>query len=98
MIHQALKAFHLNRTNYIQAARTIKGINYLPSLNTSTPIHIIASSHDKVTPYMYNAHFTKMWARRAGLTVFNGAGHLSNIQKAEQFNGVVKTFIEGVKA
>ena len=70
-----------------------EGLNYLPYLSTSTPIHIIASSNDNVTPYIYNARYTRMWARGAKMTVLNKAGHLSNIQKPVQFNQIVRDFV-----
>jgi 3-oxoadipate enol-lactonase len=92
-LHQAVKTFHINRETYVQSSRAIRGINYLPILGASTPIHIIASSNDNVTPYMYNAHLTKMWARGAKMSVLNNAGHLSNIQKPGQFNQIVRDFV-----
>lgn len=93
-LNQAYNTFHINRETYITAASTLKGINYLPSLNKGTPIHIIASSDDEVTPYLYNAYVTKMYVPKAKLTVLNRTGHLSNIQKPEQFNQIVKDFIQ----
>jgi 3-oxoadipate enol-lactonase len=92
-LHQAVKSFHMNRDTYVQSSRAIRGVNYLPYLGSSTPIHIIASSNDNVTPYLYNARFTKMWARGAKITVLNKAGHLSNIQKPVQFNQIVRDFV-----
>jgi len=62
-------------------------------LGASTPIHIIASSNDNVTPYMYNAHLTKIWARGAKMSVLNNAGNLSNIQKLGRFNQIVRDFV-----
>jgi len=94
-IHHALQTFHLNRETYIQTARATQGINYLMMLTfTKVPIQIISSSHDYVTPYLYNAYVTQWWARKAKLTLLNQTGHLSNIQKPAQFNSIVKTFIE----
>ena len=94
-IHHALQTFHLNRETYIQTARATQGINYLMMLTlTTVPIQIISSSHDYVTPYLYNAYVTQWWARKAKLTLLNQTGHLSNIQKPAQFNSIVKAFIE----
>ncbi|PZX07920.1 pimeloyl-ACP methyl ester carboxylesterase [Psychrobacillus insolitus] len=92
-LHQAVKTFRINREAYIPSSRAIRGINYLPLLNTSTPIHIIASSNDNVTPYLYNAQVTKMWAHKAKISVLNNTGHLSNIQKPMQFNQIVREFV-----
>lgn len=95
-LHQAAKTFHINRETYIPSARAIRGINYLPMLRTSTPIQIIAASNDNVTPYIHNAHVMKMWANRAKMVVLNNTGHLSNIQKPQQFNKIIRNFIGGV--
>jgi 3-oxoadipate enol-lactonase len=92
-LYQAVKTFRINREAYIPSSKAIRGINYLPLLNTSTPIHIIASSNDNVTPYLYNAQVTKMWTPKAKLTVLNSTGHLSNIQKPMQFNQIVREFV-----
>ncbi len=92
-MNQASNTFHLNREAYITSSKAIRGINYLPLLNTSIPIHIIASSDDKVTPCMYNAQVTKMWSRGAKMTVLNNTGHLSNIQKPGKFNQIVRNFV-----
>lgn len=92
-LHQAVKTFHINRETYVPSSRAIRGINYLPTLNTSTPIHIIAGSNDNITPYLYNAQVTKMWSPKAKMTVLNNTGHLSNIQKPAQFNRIVREFV-----
>ena len=93
-LQQAINTFKINRTAYIPASRAIRGINYLPLLNTHTPIHIITSSNDNVTPHIYNAQLTKLWSPGAKLSVIKDAGHLSNIQKPKVFNKIVSDFVE----
>lgn len=93
-IEQAIHTFHLNRDSYIPSSKAIRGINYLPLLcATTTPIYIISSSDDKVTPSMYNAQVIKMWVHRAKMSVLPDTGHLSNIQKPMEFNNIVRNFI-----
>ena len=92
-LHQAIQTFQINREAYIPSLRAIGGINYLPMLGTSTPMHIIASENDAITPYRYNAQVMHLWANKAKMTVLKDAGHLSNIQKPQQFNKIVRDFI-----
>lgn len=94
MCIEAAQTFQLNRDTYIASARSIKGIDYLSDLKTNTPIHLIASSHDRITPYLFNAHVTKWYAKKAKMTILNQTGHLSNIEKPEQFNQIIREFIE----
>jgi 3-oxoadipate enol-lactonase len=97
MVSNAIPTFHINRETYIDCSRSIIGINYLPLLSRCVPIHIIASSHDNVTPYLYNAYVMKLNSPASKMSVFNKTGHLSNIQKPEQFNTVLRSFIENIQ-
>lgn len=90
---KAKESFHLNRYTYEESAKAIRGINYLPDLNTNKLICIISSKEDSITPHMYNAQVTKFWTKRAELFVLSNAGHLSNIQRPAEFNRIVRDFV-----
>lgn len=86
----------VNKDTYLEAAKSPLGINYLPMLmNNDKPKLIIGSVHDKVTPY-FNAVTTYLFSRNAYLKTFYKAGHIPNIECADEWNQSVLEFLRRV--
>lgn len=92
---EAMETFKINRSAYSKAVFAATGINYLPMLSrANVPIQVISSYNDMVTPYYLNGIYTYKWAKNAQSVVFDRTGHLSNMEKPEKFNQVVRDFLK----
>lgn len=94
LLTRAIDSFRINRNTYMDAAKSGIGVNYLPMLMTDiVPKLIIGATHDEVTP-LINAYTTYFYAKNAKLKVINSCGHLSNIEKSEEFNSILLDFLK----
>jgi 3-oxoadipate enol-lactonase len=92
---EARKIF-LIRDSYIESVKAPLDINYFPTLmSIKKPVLLIGSSCDKVVPIM-NMWTMKMFLCHAKVKVFLATGHLSNIERAVEFNKEVDKFIGGM--
>lgn len=92
---EAKRAFQI-RSTYLEAAKASVGINYFPLLSRMhIPVLLIGSSHDHVTPSL-NLYFMRNFIWNARTVIFEKAGHLSNIEKRDQFNQTIRDFLEEV--
>lgn len=90
---KAIQTFKINRNTYPSAARAGIGINYLPMLAMNTVQKlIIGSLQDEVTPYA-NAWISYANSKNAQLKTIYNCGHLSNIEKSEEFNDTLLDFL-----
>lgn len=86
----AKKAFHIREDTYFKSIQAASGRNYFFNLLTiSVPTLIIGSFEDKVTP-VQSAIIMNYFIRTSRLVLFEKAGHLSNIEKAEEFNEAIE--------
>jgi 3-oxoadipate enol-lactonase len=93
LLEEAREGFKLRRDTYIETAKATVGVNYLPTIMFfRKPILIITSSHDTVTPSQ-NAMLTYMFNPFAKFKYISNCGHLSNIDKPEEFNRTVLNFL-----
>jgi len=84
---------NVRKDTYEQAASAGLGVNYTNTLLHNTkPMLVIGSIFDKVTPYI-NTITTYTLARKAKLKTFYNAGHIPNIECAEEFNEAVLDFL-----
>ncbi len=60
--------------------------------NIAVPTLIIVGEKDKVTP-VTDSEFMQRKIRNSALQVIEGAGHLSNLENAAQFNSALKNFM-----
>jgi 3-oxoadipate enol-lactonase len=93
LVNEAMEGFKIRRDTYIQTAKATVGANYLPTIMLfRKPILIITASHDTVTPSQ-NALVTYMFNPFARVKYLSNCGHLSNIDKSEEFNEAVLDFL-----
>ena len=78
---------------YVGCCHAIYNLNFVEQLNEiTTPTHIIAGDQDLATPLPESQ---LMHERIAGssMTVIAGAAHLSNVEKVDDFNNSLLTFL-----
>ena len=93
LIPEALKGFKLRRETYIETARATVGANYLTTIAWfRKPLLLICSSDDVVTPY-YNTLATYMFNSFASIEFLKDCGHLSYLDKKDEFNRIVTNFL-----
>ena len=93
-IEQAKAAF-LIRDCYMEAARAPVDYNYFPFLSLmNVPILLIGGDNDQITPVL-NQYMMKFYSKRAKFEIIKQCGHLSNIEKSEEFNNIITDFIGG---
>lgn len=63
----------------------------------AVPTLVIVGAEDRITPPALSHELAEAIAG-SQMQVIAGAGHLANIEKPEQFNRLVETFVEGVEA
>jgi 3-oxoadipate enol-lactonase len=76
----------LHKASYIKSLQaTVEQVSIGDLAAIATPAHFIVGAEDRLTPV---AMHYEMAARMAGapVTVLAGAGHLSNIERADEFN------------
>lgn len=83
----------LIRSSYIDSAYSAIGHNYITHLcSIRCPTLILGSSHDKVIPVL-NVPFMHFLISGSKSHIFQDTGHLSNIEKPDEFNKQIKQFI-----
>lgn len=93
-VEKAKEAF-LIRDSYPASAEAPLGKNYFPLLtHIKQPVLLLGSSHDKVTPIL-NMWSMKLFLPHAHIKIFWETGHLSNIEKYEEFNQAIDEFVKG---
>ncbi len=93
-IDEAMNGFKMRRDTYIQVAKDTIGKNFLPYIMFfRKPILLISSSHDIVTPPQ-NKLMTFMFNPFARTRYMSNCGHLSNIDKRDEFNRIILDFIK----
>lgn len=85
----ASNAFRIREDTYLRTMQSAVGRNYLMTLLEQIPILIIGSQDDQVTP-VQNAIIMNQLIPTSKLIIIKKAGHLSNIEKAEQFNQIIE--------
>ena len=86
----------LHKESYIKAIEAIvqfNSIDVLPKINV--PVLLIGSTNDRVIP-LDSMHLLQAKINTATLHVFKGVGHLSNLEKPEEFNKLMLNFLAGV--
>ena len=90
------KCFKIREDTYIEASKSAFGRNYLMELTRiKVPTLVIGSSEDKLTP-KFNAFILNNMISNSRIKIFNECGHLSNVEKWEEFNEAVKNHIANV--
>lgn len=91
---EAMSGF-LIRSCYMEAAKSAVGLNYTPVLlGITKPVLLIGGTHDNVTPLL-NMCYMELFLRDPEKVVL-AAGHLSNVEKREEFNNAVDSFIQNI--
>jgi 3-oxoadipate enol-lactonase len=93
-ISESIKALH--KESYIKAVEAIVEFDSSAVLSTITvPVLLVSGTHDQVIPV---ASMQAMSQEIAGsrLFVFEGAGHLSNLESPEKFNELMLDFLSQV--
>lgn len=94
LLEQAKKAFFCREDSYIPTTKQAVGVSYREKLKQiHVPTLLIASQYDLVTP-MYAMIDMKQLIPRSRLVILQNAGHLSNIEKAEEFNRLILSFLQ----
>jgi len=63
----------------------------------AVPTLVLVGDHDTITPPALSEELANA-IPGARLQILAGSGHLTNIERPDEFNAVVETFIEGVEA
>jgi 3-oxoadipate enol-lactonase len=88
----AQQSFSIDRETIMDTASDAVQVNYMPLLPfISVPTLVIGSRYDKVVPW-YSGWYTHLWIPGARYQALD-AGHLCNIDAADEFNAVVREFI-----
>lgn len=93
LLESAEASFSINKMSYIQASLSSLSRNYLPFLPfIKTPVLVLGSNKDKITP-VFSALQTYSLLPKSELHIFKECGHLSNIEKKDEFNDRVLSFL-----
>lgn len=96
-IELATNAFFIREDTYIKSVQSAVGRNYFfDLLKINVPTLIIGSLEDRVTP-IQNAYFMHYFIKSSKLVILRQAGHLSNIEKAEEFNQAIDNHLNQYK-
>lgn len=78
---------------YVGCCHAIYNLNYVDQLSRITaPTHIIAGDQDLATP-VAESHAMRERIAGSSMTVIEGAAHLSNVEKSEDFNNSLMAFL-----
>ncbi len=81
---------------YVGCCHAIYNLNYVDQLHKITvPTHIIAGDQDLATP-VAESHIIHERISGSSLTVIEGAAHLSNVEKREQFDETLMAFLSSI--
>lgn len=96
IVEKAKNCFLFRKDTYIKSISSAFGRNYYYDLyNIKVPTLLVFSVEDKITS-VYNGYFMNFCIKKSNLVVFNGCGHLSNIEKSNEFNNAIKAHLEEV--
>lgn len=85
----------LIRDCYMDCCKAPIGINYFPTLLTmDVPVLLIGARQDKTTPPHLQL-LMSLCIRDVRKIILDDCGHLSNIEKASEFNSFIDDFIQG---
>ncbi|MBB6445279.1 pimeloyl-ACP methyl ester carboxylesterase [Bacillus benzoevorans] len=97
LMRRAEETFFINKITYISSSKSSLSRNYLPFLPFfKIPVLVVGSDQDKVTP-VYCAYQTHVLLPNSELFILRKCGHLSNIEKKEEFNNKVLSFLQNVR-
>jgi pimeloyl-ACP methyl ester carboxylesterase len=99
-IVEELRAMMLG-TNPLGAAAALRGMAERPDQThllprILAPTLIIVGSEDQVTPTK-DAEFMRREIRGSRLEVIEGAGHVSNLERPEEFNRALRNFLDSLQ-
>lgn len=81
--------FNIRKDTYLNSVPAAFGRNYYYELlDITVPTTIIGSLEDRITP-VQNASLMNLFVKKSNLILFENAGHISNIEKKEEFNQVI---------
>jgi 3-oxoadipate enol-lactonase len=93
LVKSAESCFSINKLAYLKTSISSVARNYLPFLPFfKIPVLVLGSNKDKVTPVL-SALQTYWFLPKAELHIFKDCGHLSNIEKKDEFNSRVLSFL-----
>lgn len=93
LIDEATNGFKLNRHTYIKTSQGTVGKNYLPTIAMfRKPMMIITSSHDVVVPAQTSL-ITSVFKPTAKIVYLENCGHLSYLDRSEDFNNAILSFL-----
>lgn len=93
LLKTAESTFSVNKMAYIQSSLSSLARNYLPFLPfIKIPVLVLGSNKDRVTP-VFSALQTYSLIPHSELHIFKECGHLSNIEKKDEFNNRVLSFL-----
>lgn len=97
LMRRAEETFFINKITYISSTKSSLSRNYLPFLPFfNIPVLVVGSAQDQVTP-VYCAYQTHTLLPNSELFILKKCGHLSNIEKKEEFNDKVMSFLQNIK-
>ncbi len=96
LLKSAEITFTINKISYLQSSLSSLSRNYLPILPfIKIPVLVLGSHNDKVTP-VFSALQTYSLIPNSELHIFKECGHLSNIEKKDEFNDRVLKFLSKI--
>ncbi|AGK53693.1 alpha/beta fold hydrolase [Bacillus sp. 1NLA3E] len=96
LLRTAESTFSINKMAYIQSSLSSLARNYLPFLPfIKIPVLVLGSNKDRVTP-VFSALQTYSFIPHSELHIFKECGHLSNIEKKDEFNHKVLSFLSKI--
>ena len=91
-LYQSILDIHVS--SYLKTIEATTKFNATGSLsNISVPVQLIFGEHDKLTPPSVG-EFMHSQLPNSNLKIILNSGHLSNIEQPEDFNFIMKNFIE----
>lgn len=94
LIDEAKEGFNINRHTYLKISQSTVGKNYLPTIAMfNKPLMIITSSKDVVVPPQTSL-LTYAFKPCATLKYFENCGHLSYIDRSDDFNEAIYSFLK----
>lgn len=85
----AKNSFLLRKDTYLKSVSSAFGRNYYYELNNiKVPTLLIFSSQDKIIP-VSNGYIMNFLIEKSKLIIFEGSGHLSNVEKSKEFNQAI---------
>ena len=93
VVKSAEVSFSINKMAYLLTSISSLARNFLPFLPFfKIPVLVLGSNKDQVTP-VFSALQTYSLLPKAELHIFKDCGHLSNIEKKDEFNSRILSFL-----